>query len=74
MKIKCELSKVCEEKKTTITELSKIVNIHRNVLYNYAGDRFIPNLTTALLIANTLGTKVESIWIVDNLCIKTLDK
>lgn len=65
MKIKCNLSEICQKNETTITELSKIVKIHRNVLYNYAGNRFIPNLTTALLISNTLNSKVEDIWVVE---------
>jgi len=64
MKIKCELSKMCAEKKTTITELSKKVGMHRNVLFNYSGGRFVPNLKKALLIANSLNTNVESIWVV----------
>lgn len=65
MKIKCELSKVCAEKKITITELSKVINIHRNILYNYSGDRFLPNLKTALLISRSLNSTIEEIWIVE---------
>lgn len=61
-RIVCHLSKVCEEKKTTVYDLAKRLGYHPNKFYSYIMGSYIPSTEMSLMMAKELKCKVEDIF------------
>ena len=56
------LKKKRQEKNLTQIQISKIINVSGRTYQDYEAGKHVPNVYTALLIAQALDTKVEEIF------------